>query len=148
MSHGENTRLILSSLASGAIGYVLHVLKARGEDRARKHADENAQKDRIREFRGFMSAFHSWAQRSILENLGKEFSARVHLLRERSVMVKDDLPENSWPQFDEAVEVICRMTANNVTECETDYSGTGPRRKAVGRTRLLSAIDSLTKIVE
>jgi hypothetical protein len=152
MSQGENTRLIISNLATFSLGYFLHVLKARGDKRARKEAAETeakkARQSRIREFKGFMSGFHSWAERSLLETLGHELSSQIHSLRERSAMIKDAFPESRRAQFQEAVENICRMTASNVTECKINYSGAGPRRETVGRNRLLGTIDSLIKIVE
>jgi hypothetical protein len=141
---GENTRLIISGLITFAAGYGLHVLKARGDNRARKHADENARKDRIRNFKSFMSSFRSWAERSSQPDLGRGFHEKVNAFRGETGQIEDDLLEPRRTRFNQAVLALCGLTGSQVTECEitTDVRGNAHVIN-IGRDRLASAIDAV-----
>jgi len=139
---------VWAALWAGAGWLANHKLSAARDRRARKYALDDAQNERRRDFRAFMSGFRSWMERSTLENLGSEFSSKVHTLREQTAGIRDDIPENKRAQFDEVVTNLCRMTARDVSEYQRDYSGQGTRTVQVGRNRLATAIDAVSAMLE
>src|SRR5205085_12513806 len=80
---------VMTFLGGGLFGTLLGHFLAIGRDaRNRKHAAEAAKKSRINDFKGFMSGFRSWAERSSLDQLGDNFSARVHEVRVETAKIK------------------------------------------------------------
>jgi hypothetical protein len=145
--------MIVSSLATFAAGYGLHVLKARREDRTakdvRKEAAESARKDRIRHFKGFMSEFRSSVERSSRNDIGNGFHDKVNTFRGQTGRIRDDVPDHKQPRFDQAVTTLCQLTASQVTEYRMIEGAKGQTHvNDIGRDLLADAIDEVLAMLE
>lgn len=109
---------------------------------AHQHALDDARADRIREFKGYMSGFRSWVERSSIGEVGEGFHDMVHRFRVASALVRDDLPKDQRSRFDELVDALCRLTASDVSE----YAIEGGNANYIGQNRLCNAIDRVREM--
>jgi len=148
MPSGENTRLIISTLAGGAVGYGLHVLKARRDRRDRqdaaKETADNARQARKTPVIAFLNVWASEVQdnRKILipENntlvgVGGMFDRRKRELIREIASIESDFEGVKLTIFNEWIKTITNMTPGSV---ESDQ----------GRNKLWESLQALTAVVK
>jgi hypothetical protein len=135
---------VLTFVGGGIAGTLLTFWFELGRDkRNRRYTVESERRNRLRSFRGFLSGFRSWVERSSISELGEKFSDKVHEFRVETATIREDVPLARRERFDTAVLALCRTRASEVCERQTNYKGVGPRINYVGRDRLAAAIDEV-----
>lgn len=133
---------IATFLGGGFVGSLLgHFLAVGRDKRNQTHADEYARQLRLSEFKGYLSGFRSWVERSSDKDRGDGFHAQVNEFRRETGRIRDDVPIFKWEKFDAAVESLCRLTASQVAYSAVE----GNDVNEIGKNRLASAIDAVSK---
>ena len=126
---------IVGGIVSASLTYCYNRRLAAENRKALKNLSQD---ERKRNFRGFMSEFRSWAERTPFQIAGDQFSERVHAFRNEAARIREDVPDPIY--FDEIALALCRLTASQVGHYIRHDDGSVTYE---GRNRICAAIDKI-----